>query len=751
MKFLSFLYLLLIFLCIGTSPISAQSGKNGNADTLVLDEITIAVTKFIDNKLKIPNQVQIIGQREISLQNTQTAADLLANSGAAFVQKSQGGGGSPILRGFEANKVLIVVDDVRMNNAIFRGGHLQNILRVDNNLLERAEIVYGTGSLVYGSDALGGVMHFRTLSPKLSSTDQLQTSGAAMLRYGSVNNEMAGHARINLGGAKWASLTGITFTQYGDLRQGGSNNPFCDTCALLWQRPFYVETTNGVDSIVANENPLVQTPTGYNQLNVLQKLRYQANENVSHTLSFQYSNTNDIPRYDRLTDLAGGTLRNAEWYYGPETWVSTSYQLKSTNANALYNEGAITVAYQLFKESRNSRRVNRPQTKHQYETLNAITLNADAAKYVGKQRLQYGIEAVYNTVGSEANLSTVADPSATLEPADTRYPSGGSTVWNMSAYLADRWAISNNFDLGAGLRFNYASLKSVFDDKTFFNFPFDVAEQRNNALVGNLSAVYHTQNGFKAGATVSTGYRTPNVDDMAKVFESVVGSGGEGGTLIVPNPDLSPEKTANYDLNIEKRLSEHGRVFLSGFYTQLSDALVFAKTTFNGQDSVLYDGSMTAVYSTQNRDKAEIYGISGGASVEFAKHWLLSAQASYTVGNIIAEDDTKSPLDHIAPLFGRLGLLYQKSGGLNAELYSLFNGAKSIDRYRLDGEDNLNYATPNGLPAWFTINLKASYPIGKRLEVQTGIENILDTNYRVFASGISSAGRNFLVALRANF
>lgn len=742
-------YFPFILLFATTTIFAQQNPINFSIDTITLEGITIAASKFEDNKLQVPNQIQTISKNEIALQNTQTAADLLANSGAAFVQKSQGGGGSPIIRGFEANKVLIVVDDVRMNNAIFRGGHLQNILRIDNNMLERAEVVYGTGSLVYGSDALGGVMHFRTLQAALSKTDKTQISSASMLRYGSVNNEMTAHARVNIGGKKWASLTGISFSKFGNSKQGGNNNPFCDTCALVWQRPVYVQTNNGIDTVISNNNPLLQVPTAYNQLNLSQQFRYQNNTHITHSLLFKYSNTTNVPRYDRLSEMSGGLPRFAEWYYGPETWFSASYQLKTSQKSNLYDEASLTAAYQLFKESRHSRRLNKALLKNQYETLHAATLNADAIKKIGKQRLQYGIELVHNTVGSIANFKDVTNINAALEAADTRYPDGGSSVWSASLYAANRWSLSNNWDINAGLRFNYSTLKATFNDTTFFKFPFSTAEQSNNALVGNIGIVYHTNNGFKVGTTISTGYRTPNIDDMTKVFESVVGSDAELGILIVPNPDLQPEKTTNFDISIEKRINEKGNIFLNTFYTIYNNALVNAPFTLNGESTILYEGYLANIYATQNRDKAQIMGISGGATLPLGKYFTLSGQASYTIGNILT-DSTSTPLDHIAPMYGKLGFAY-KNSRLNTDLYALFNGAKPLDRYRIDGEDNLQYATPNGLPAWFTLNLKASYQLNQYLEIQTGIENILDTNYRVFASGISAGGRNFLVALRTKF
>jgi hemoglobin/transferrin/lactoferrin receptor protein len=133
----------------------------------LMEEVVVSAARFKEKKSDVPRQIDVLKGKDIEFVNQSTSADLMQSTGNILVQKSQLGGGSPIIRGFEANKVLIVVDGVRMNNAIFRGGHLQNIITMDNSMLEKTEILYGPGSVVYGSDALGGVMHFYTKNPML--------------------------------------------------------------------------------------------------------------------------------------------------------------------------------------------------------------------------------------------------------------------------------------------------------------------------------------------------------------------------------------------------------------------------------------------------------------------------------------------------------------------------------------------------------------------------------------------------------
>ncbi|MBP6756183.1 MAG: TonB-dependent receptor plug domain-containing protein, partial [Bacteroidia bacterium] len=123
-----------------------------------LDEIVLSANRKSEHKIDVPYSIEIIKQKDIEFTNPATSGDLLSNTGQVFVQRSQAGGGSPSLRGFEANKVLLVIDGVRMNNAIYRGGHLQDVMTIDPNMLERTEVVFGPSSTIYGSDALGGVM-----------------------------------------------------------------------------------------------------------------------------------------------------------------------------------------------------------------------------------------------------------------------------------------------------------------------------------------------------------------------------------------------------------------------------------------------------------------------------------------------------------------------------------------------------------------------------------------------------------------
>ncbi|MDZ7846950.1 MAG: TonB-dependent receptor plug domain-containing protein [Owenweeksia sp.] len=191
---------------------------------LNLDQVVVSATRWRQTSGNVPSKIISISPKEVALQNPQTAADLLGASGKVFIQKSQQGGGSPMIRGFATNRLIYTVDGVRMNTAIFRGGNLQNVINLDPFATESTEVLFGPGSVIYGSDAIGGVMSFQTLTPQLSLTDKPLITGKAVTRYSSANNEKTGHFDVNVGWKKWAMVTSFSTWDYDHLRQG-SNGP----------------------------------------------------------------------------------------------------------------------------------------------------------------------------------------------------------------------------------------------------------------------------------------------------------------------------------------------------------------------------------------------------------------------------------------------------------------------------------------------------------------------------------------------
>lgn len=714
-------------------------------DTLTsknMDEVFIYSNKFAERKKNIVQRIEVISAQRIAQTNAQNTGDLLLNTGNVFVQKSQQGGSSPVIRGFEASRVLLVIDGIRMNNAIYRAGHLQNVITVDQNMLERVEVLYGPASTIYGSDALGGVVHFRTKQPKLSTNDKTLWTGSAFTRYSSANNEKTAHLDVSVGGKKLAWLQSYNYSYFGDMKMG---NNYPEKYPNFGRRSFYVDFIGGVDSVVRNPDDRVQKFSGYRQWDITQKLLFKQSDKVSHSLNLQHSNSGNIPRYDRLQDIRNGTLRYAEWYYGPQLRNLAAYELNVKNFG-FFNEFKTILSYQRIKESRNQRDYRRyDRLDNRLEDLSVAAITIDGRKLWNRNELTIGADAQLNSlrsVGIRRNILTGAETKL-----DSRYPNGYNNMNYFGVYAQHILKSGNGkFVLNDGIRLQGNRLNSTITDNSFFNFPFTAIEQNNFAVTGNLGLVYMPGKQLRINGGFSTGFRAPNIDDLSRIFESNTAS----RQLIVPNPGIRPEYTYNFDLGVTQSIANTVRFEVSGFYTLFRNAIGLAPFQLNGQDSVNYNGFMSRVFANQNVNKAYLYGFNSNITVDFSGQVSLFSAINYTFGRLQPQSGAKIPLDHIPPVFGKTSLSY-KNNRFNLEVYALYNGWKRLKDYSASGEDNAQYATADGTPAWFTLNFRSSVEFAKAFQFQFGVENIFDRNYRYFASGFSAPGRNFIFALRAGF
>jgi hemoglobin/transferrin/lactoferrin receptor protein len=710
-----------------------------------LHEVVISVNRWEQNLREISSRVTKISPQLIQLQNPQTSADLLGLSQQVFVQKSQLGGGSPMIRGFSTNRVLLVVDGVRMNNAIFRSGNVQNVISLDANAIEQTEVIFGPGSVLYGSDAIGGVMDFHTLRPSYSNGVKPTISGNAFGRYSSANAEKTGHLDFNIGLKKWAFTTSATYADYDDLIMG-SKGP------EEYTRPDYqVRDENGNDIAVLNPNVNKQVPTGYNQLNLMQKVRVKPNENWDITYGFHFSETSDAPRYDRLIlKNSAGVFTSAEWYYGPQKWVMHTLNAVHIKETRLFDQIRFTAGYQDYSESRHNRNFtgsNRNLMTERFENVKALSLNLDMDKQLGENStLFYGAEYISNNVYSTAQRRDIVNGQIT--PTSTRYPDGSK--WSsLAAYASLRHKLNDRWMLNSSARFNYVYTYAPFDT-TFFKFPFTEATLKNSAVNWSAGAVYSPSSQWKLYSSISTGFRAPNIDDVGKVFDS------QPGSVMVPNPELKPEYAYNAEIGFAGNLSKSVIIDVAGYYTLLDNAIVRGPYTFNGEDSIYYDDTLSRVFALQNNSEVKVWGMQTSLTIDFTRKLQFFTVINLQKGKEQFPEDGKyySPT-HVAPAFGSTQLKYSNDK-LQVVLYANYNGEISYENLALTerADSHLYAKDENGnpyAPAWTTFNLKGSYKFTEFLTLDAGLENIFDTRYRPYSSGISAPGRNFIGTLRVRF
>ena len=705
---------------------------------LNLDEVVVSATKWRRGKRNVAAKISSITPEQVALQNPQTAADLLETSGKVFIQKSQQGGGSPMIRGFSTNRLLYSIDGVRMNTAIFRSGNLQNVISLDPFAIENTEVLFGPGSVVYGSDAIGGVMSFQTLTPQFSLTDSPLITGKALFRYATANKEKTGHFDVNVGFGKWSFITSVSSFDFDHLKQG-SHGP------EDYIKDYYVQRLNNTDVVISQNDKLLQIPTAYSQMNIMQKFRFRPNEFWEMQYGFHYSESSPYGRYDRHQRKREGTARYAEWNYGPQIWMMNNLGVEYHHPNVFFDRLNFRLAHQWFEESRIDRSLNKLERNSNSEEVGAYSANADFIKSIGtKNTLFYGLEYVLNKVQSYGELTDISNGATT--PGPSRYPN--SRWQSMAVYITDEFDVSDRFSLSGGIRYNHILLDSEFDT-TFYPFPFTEAQIDKGALTGSLGGVYRPSRSWVWSVNLGTAFRAPNVDDVGKVFDS------GPGQVVIPNPDLKPEYVYNADLGVAKVFGNSIKMDVTGYFSYLKNAMTRRDFKFNGQDSIMYQDQMSKVQAVQNLAVANVYGLQVGIEIKLPKDFGFSADFNLQKGEEELDNGQKSPSRHAPPFFGVSRLTYQTKK-LDMEVNLAFQGEKDFDQmpeeekskteiYALDENGNVHS------PAWYTLNFKTLYKFNEKIHISGGVENLTDQRYRPYASGVSAAGRNFILALTGFF
>jgi len=698
-----------------------------------MEQIVVSASKWSQSGRDIPFKITALKSNAIAFQNPQTAADLLGFSGKVFIQKSQQGGGSPMIRGFASNRLLYAIDGVRMNTAIFRSGNIQNVISLDPFATESAEILFGPGSVIYGSDAIGGVMSFQTLAPSFSLSEQPVLSGGATVRYSSANQEKTGHFHLKAGGKKWASVSSASYNNFGDLRMG-TDGP------AEYLKKLDVIRQGDKDIIITNQDSLVQSPSAYRQYNLMQKVSYKASEHLEVQYAFHYSATSDYARYDRHIRYKNGLPGYGEWNYGPQKWMMNQLNLVFTGSGKLFDKMIVRLAYQTFEESRIDRDINKPIRHIRTENVGAYSTNLDLTKKISdQQKIVYGLEAVINDVVSKGIDEDIVKNTKATGPS--RYP---QALWSSyAAYASFEHKFSDKLNLLAGARHNYFTMSADYDT-TFYPLPFIRSTNRNGALTGSMGVVYRPVSSTAIMANVSTGFRSPNVDDTGKVFDAVA------GFVTVPNPALNAEYAYNAELGVVQVIHDKLRLDVSLYYTRLKDALVKRPFQLNGRDSILYNGILSRVEAIQNAASATVKGAQLG--LEYKPGFGFTLTSSYNIQKGVEEldDQSTSPSRHAAPNFGVTNLSWTKKH-FTIACSSMYSDGKSFEALPVEEQNKPEIYARDAdgkpySPSWTIFNVKLQYRLSRFLNINAGLENIADKRYRPFSSGIVAAGRNLTVS-----
>jgi hemoglobin/transferrin/lactoferrin receptor protein len=470
----------------------------------------------------------------------------------------------------------------------------------------------------------------------------------------------------------------------------------------------------------------------------------------------QGSNSGNIPRFDKLAEKQDGELRFARWEYGPQKRWLISPQINFIGTRPWLQSGKIIAAAQFLEESRIKRKFSSLDRHTQRENLCVYSLNADfKASFSKGFDWSYGLELTHNEVKSTAFSQTLAVDGNQIvgltpkTPIATRYPSGGSTYKTFAAYIDFRYDINPNSTLAFGGRHTFTELDASWTEQALIDARLAHVNQKNGASNVTLGYTHQPNANWQLKALMSTGFRSPNIDDLGKTRE-------HNGVLTVPNMRLSPEYIVSGEVGI-KRLWKDGSFFeLNGYYANIYDYIargtyhIHDDSSTQKTDTIMFSGEEVQIVSNTNLGRVRVYGFSAQTQ------WQISSKLQYSGALTLTKGDGNNlsgNLPSISPLFTVQKLdLTLKKGTLGLEWN--FAKSKHPNSYSPWGEDGLE-ETPlltdgsyAGTPAWHRFDLQFAYPINTSFNLSGGVFNLFDTHYREFASGISVPGRSLKLVLR---
>jgi len=619
--------------------------------------------------------------------------------------------GLPVIRGLSSNRVLILVDGQRLNNArestTFAG--IQPAL-VNLSEVERIEVLRGPASVQYGSDAIGGVINIITRQPNLGAQD-FKVSGDVALEYGTISDSQAGRVSVTGTGSGFSFYAGGSYEKVDDYTaaDGASDDPRYEDYVLE-------------DNTVPN--------SGMEQTNFNGGLKFLTGQQGVLRIDAEVVRTQDVgfpgfsleanniefsfPNFDR--DKIG-----VSWSTGP-VWGLSDISL-STYYQAVNKESASVFDFfpGFFSDS---------YTK---STIDSIGFNAQSIADVGLHHLTFGLDFYTDSVEDEALAIGCGFPECLSGDFETStevaVPKSEQT--GLGAYIQDGWAVSEAITLQLGLRGDTFSFVSK-DDPNWTGEPFDVTD---SAVSGNVGVTWNATDHVNFNALVARGFRTPNLQER-----SFFGLATNGEAYILQNPGLSSESSWNYEIGTKVRYDRYSGG-LHFFYNDLTDFITLEFLELDDPDCTS-PPAPPEVQCAQfaNVAKATIWGVELDLETIFADWWTAFGSVAYMEGD---NKSTNEPLSTIPPLKVVLGLRYQRSAWWTEA------NLRFLDRQTDLPEDDPFFDT--GTIGFTVYDLRGGYDFNFGLGVLIALENITDKLYNEPFNNRPEPGRNFRATLRYRF
>ena len=568
-------------------------------DTLRLQEhVVVTASRTEDDASGTPRAVSVIDRHALQKRAPRTTPEALADAPGVFLQKTNHGSGAPYVRGLIGNQVLVLIDGVRLNNGTYRYGPNQYLATIDPRLLDRLEVVRGPGSVMFGSDAIGGVVHLITRQPELSG-DGLHASVDVEARVMSSDMEESGRVAASLRGRRAAITAGATLQSFGDLVAGGGRG--------------------------------AARPSGYGQVAADAQFLAQATPRQLISLTYQFDRQDDVPRWDQVAQRG-----YARYSFAPQERQLAYGRWRFFTGRDRLRTLAATVSFQRTRERRDVRRAGSATSTLEQDTVATIGASVEASgAFRPSVSWVMGGESYHDDVGSWRRDTDLTNGAMTARRG--LYPDG-ATAGSAAAFGRATWT-RGPWRVEGGARITASSVTA--SDATFRDV--DVAQP---SIVGETGLVYQVSPILQVVGNLAQSFRAPNIDDVSTLGRFDFG-------VEVPSPDLKPERGVTIDGGLRLGTSR-AAIRVTAYRTNLHDLIDRVRSTFDG--SSLWEGEQ--VYRKDNVGNAVVRGLESEGEWRVTRSVSVLAHATYTHGQNVTRNE---PMRRIPPLNGLARVLWRPS------------------------------------------------------------------------------------------
>lgn len=621
------------------------------------------------------------------VQGQKLTTDALAANVGTFLQQTTPGQGAAIVRGLYGSSVLHLVDNIRLNNAIFRSAPTQYLALVPTIAIERLEILRGTSASLYGSDAVGGAVEVVTRVPEFDSADT-QYRGNASIGFDTAELGQRANATLDAGNQYFAASVSGDYQNVGDRRTGSGERI---------------------------------KPSAYESRALRMLLNATPEAGKSWLLDIHYLDQPETPRVDELVAGFGQDVpSSSEFLFAPNQRLFV--RAGHTNTSGLFGlDWSADMAWQRVVDDRISREF---QASERLLESNTSDLYAATFSAAGKTELLdwiVGAEIYHDRVRSARTAVEIN----TLQSQERtpRFPDG-STLQQAALYFHVDRHIADRHTLSAGVRFSHVEVELPVSSISA------ATSNGINDTSGDLGWIYQLNDTSQLVANVGYGFRAPNVFDLGALGNR------PGNRFNVPNTGLESEHVlqADFGARIQKESWNAEIVVFAMDYDDRITSALTGDVTEDGRDIV----------QSVNAARSSIQGIE--ARLEFALANTLTAAMALNVVRGEQQDTggQMEPADRMPPVNGKIELAYDAGGDFRIDAWARFAAAQD----RLSARDiRDNRIDPQGTPGWGIIGIQLIRHVGDAWQLSLRADNLLDKRYRMHGSGLDGVGRNVSVTI----